>query len=211
MSGTTDCVGFVEHHDNHDVFAMQLHGVKRWFVGPPIVGSPSHRYHYVDTHCTPQDELTMYETRAGDMLYIPLGWRHYALPGMSTSDDDVTGAGAGAGAGTGAGSEGNNSVHLTMGVQMPRWLDALESVPHMMGAWEAWLRDPLPATIVSRAGVGAGTTDTLQPITVAWDASKLATKLRELADCVEKSAAGKCVYIWCGLVFQHHLVVLTDV
>lgn len=200
MSGTTDCVGFIEHHDNHDVFAMQLHGVKRWFVGPPIVGSPSHRYYYTDSHTTPRDELTCYETHAGEMLYIPVGWRHYALPG--TSDTDSGGGGGSAAEAAAPRAQGTNSVHLTMGVQVPRWVDALESAPHLMGAWEAWLREPLPAAVASHnSDIGS---DGGKDLAVCWDASNLAAKLRELADCVEKSTAvgGMVLETGCGGTMQ---------
>ena len=52
--------------------------------------------------------MRLFETRAGQLLYIPLGWRHKAVPS--------------------AGGDGEPSVHVTMGVTIPRWVDALEAL-----------------------------------------------------------------------------------
>ena len=123
--------GFVEHHDAHDVWAVQLHGAKRWFVGPPIVSYPAHRYRWRDQHITAAQHMQEYITRAGQALYIPLGWRHYATP---LSCAEVS---------SGAGHDKAISVHVTLGVQMPRWVDLLEGLLHQIGSNSPWLRQPL--------------------------------------------------------------------
>ena len=113
--------GFVEHHDPHDVFAIQLHGAKRWSVAPPIVTNPSHRYRWRDIHRTAPQELQQFVTRQGEALYIPLGWRHFATPadGDGLVAEDTMGVAPEA-------AVVPRSVHVTMGVQLPRWGDLIE-------------------------------------------------------------------------------------
>ena len=70
----------------------------------------------------------------GQCLYIPIGWRHKAEPqggsgGCAGGDGRPSGGGGG-----GGGGDGGPSVHLTMGVQLPRWVDGLEALTHTMGA-----------------------------------------------------------------------------
>ena len=141
--------GFVEHHDMHDVFAIQLHGVKRWSVGPPTVRHPSHRYRWRDEHRSPDEVMQEYVTRAGEAVYIPLGWRHYAVP----QDDAEAGAEEGGEGGRSLGTA-ERSVHVTIGVQLPRWGDLMEGVLHELGAGgeTCWLREPLPASVTDLAG-----------------------------------------------------------
>jgi hypothetical protein len=200
MSGAAESVGFVEHHDGHDVFALQLHGVKRWYVGPPTVSAPSHRYARVDDHSSPQHDMKLYETRSGQLLYIPLGWRHYAVAGAAEAagagalnragvrspPSDVSGPVearapelASAPAPTPAPAHEACSVHLTMGLQLPRWVDAVESAAHIMGAWRKELREPLPAMLVAHESV----------VSVGWDVGELPAMLRKLADMVEEEGS----------------------
>jgi len=95
------------------------------------------RYRWRDDHRSPEEAMDEYVTRAGEALYIPLGWRHFATPEE--------------------GGEGEvaRSVHVTMGVQLPRWGDLMEGVLHELGAAgeTCWLREPLPASV---CGAGAG-------------------------------------------------------
>ncbi|WUR11427.1 cupin domain-containing protein [[Empedobacter] haloabium] len=72
---------FGNHWDTHDVFALQLIGRKRWLVYEPTFPLPLsgqtslHHKH----ECPPQpviDEIL----HAGDVLYIPRGWWHTAIP-----------------------------------------------------------------------------------------------------------------------------------
>eukprot|EP00039_Didymoeca_costata_P026105 m.14938 g.14938 ORF g.14938 m.14938 type:complete len:398 (-) comp5255_c0_seq1:716-1909(-) len=150
MSGSATSVGFVEHHDNHDVIAIQLHGKKKWFVGPPILRHPSTRYDWRDDHNSPPDDMKCFETVPGTALYMPAGWRHYAQPG-------------------------DDSVHLTMGLQIPRWSDAIDAASHAYGAFFEELRRPLPGCFLKDKHI------------VSWDISDLSNCLRQMADCIDKN------------------------
>ncbi len=55
--------GLAEHADLHDVFALQLHGSKQWWV----------------------DGLGDVTVHSGDVLYVPRGTRHRAATGSATS------------------------------------------------------------------------------------------------------------------------------
>jgi hypothetical protein len=69
--------GFERHHDPHDVFVMQLHGEKTWSV------------------FNRNDVEKKFRLVGGDILYIPKGWDHMAVPGAT------------------------GSAHLTIGVEYP--------------------------------------------------------------------------------------------
>ena len=61
--------------------------------------------------------MQVFVTRQGQALYIPLGWRHFAAP------DDGYGAVTEATLARAPGTQPSRSVHVTMGVQLPRWGD----------------------------------------------------------------------------------------
>jgi lysine-specific demethylase/histidyl-hydroxylase NO66 len=95
--------GFAVHHDTHDVFVLQIAGEKHWRVYDPLWELPLKQQRYSQSlgdHGPPVLELTL---RAGDTLYLPRGWLHDAL----TSETD--------------------SLHLTVGVNVHTWVDALRS------------------------------------------------------------------------------------
>jgi hypothetical protein len=164
-SGAEGSVGFVEHHDPHDVFAIQLDGAKRWYVGPPTVQFPSHRYEWTDAHCTTPADMQCFEATPGHMLYIPLGWRHYAVPAAESDKPRAF------------------SVHMTMGVQLPRWIDAIQAAVHCHGATNPTLRQPLVPTFAWGDGLGPRS---------FWlaNGADLAVRLRALADMVEAKSCG---------------------
>lgn len=85
-TNSAGAAGFIEHHDAHDVFALQLAGSKRWLVGPPLLDFPSHRYRWRDTTVSSLEGLREFIVQAGQCLYIPLGWRHKAQP-LTTATD----------------------------------------------------------------------------------------------------------------------------
>jgi lysine-specific demethylase/histidyl-hydroxylase NO66 len=95
--------GFAVHHDTHDVFVLQVAGEKHWRVYDPLLELPLKRQRYsksLGEHGPPVLELTL---RAGDTLYLPRGWLHDAL----TSETD--------------------SLHVTVGVNLHTWVDALRA------------------------------------------------------------------------------------
>ena len=93
--------GFAVHHDTHDVFVLQVAGEKHW---RSTTRSSSCRSRTSGTRRRsastgpPTLELTL---RAGDTLYLPRGWLHDAL----TSETD--------------------SLHVTVGINLHTWVDAL--------------------------------------------------------------------------------------
>lgn len=95
--------GFAVHHDTHDVFVLQVSGEKHWRVYDPVLELPlkSQRWSKELGEAGPAVlELTL---RAGDTLYLPRGWLHDAL----TSETD--------------------SLHITVGVNVPTWIDAFRA------------------------------------------------------------------------------------
>ena len=108
--------GFDLHWDDHDVFVLQVTGRKRWSVygetrPHPLVGDiekaekPTH---------APVWEGTLED---GDLLYIPRGWWHVAVPLAEPT------------------------LHLTVGVHNRNGLDLLRWLAERMRASETFRRD----------------------------------------------------------------------
>lgn len=93
--------GLPVHHDTHDVFVLQIAGTKRWLVYEPVLDLPLRDQRYGPELGAPGDVVLDVVLGPGDTLYLPRGWLHEAL----TSDED--------------------SLHLTIGVNVVTWLDAL--------------------------------------------------------------------------------------
>lgn len=73
---------FGNHWDTHDVFAVQLIGRKRWRVYRPtfMLPMPDQTSKNYKQEC-PKDPVLDIYLNAGDVLYIPRGWWHTAIPG----------------------------------------------------------------------------------------------------------------------------------
>ena len=74
ISFATDGGGVGPHVDSYDVFLLQVHGRRRWRIGPPapftlVPGAP---LRILADFSAQQDWLL----EAGDMLYLPPGWAH---------------------------------------------------------------------------------------------------------------------------------------
>jgi hypothetical protein len=91
------------HHDTHDVFALQVAGTKRWLVYEPALELPLKHQRYTRELGGPAETVLDILVEPGDTLYLPRGWLHEAL----TSDED--------------------SLHLTIGVNVVTWLDAFRA------------------------------------------------------------------------------------
>ena len=96
--------GLPVHHDTHDVLVLQVSGSKRWLVYDPVFELPLKHQRYRVEMGEPGPAVLDVVLRAGDTLYLPRGWLHEAL----TSEED--------------------SLHLTVGVGVITWLDALRAV-----------------------------------------------------------------------------------
>jgi bifunctional lysine-specific demethylase and histidyl-hydroxylase NO66 len=95
--------GLPVHHDTHDVFCLQVAGRKRWLVYEPALELPLRNQRYRPELGEPGKPVLDLVLEPGDTLYMPRGWLHEAL----TSDED--------------------SLHLTIGVNVYTWLDALRA------------------------------------------------------------------------------------
>ena len=91
--------GLPVHHDTHEVISLQVAGEKRWLVYEPVLELPLKNQRYRSALGEPGDPMLDVTLRAGDTLYLPRGWLHQAL----TSDSD--------------------SLHITVGVNVRRWVD----------------------------------------------------------------------------------------
>jgi cupin superfamily protein len=95
--------GLPVHHDTHDVFVLQVSGSKRWLVYDPVLELPLRSQKYKEELGRPGPTVLDVTLTPGDTLYLPRGWLHEAL----TSDAD--------------------SLHLTVGVNVITWLDAIKA------------------------------------------------------------------------------------
>ena len=91
--------GLPVHHDTHEVVTLQVAGEKRWLVYEPVLELPLKDQRYRSALGEPAEPLLDVTARAGDTLYLPRGWLHQAL----TTDAD--------------------SLHITVGVNVRRWVD----------------------------------------------------------------------------------------
>ena len=95
--------GLPVHHDTHDVFCLQVAGEKRWLVYKPALELPLKDQRYSEELGEPGEPVLDVTLTPGDTLYLPRGWLHEAL----TSESD--------------------SLHLTVGVNVYTWLDAVRA------------------------------------------------------------------------------------
>jgi lysine-specific demethylase/histidyl-hydroxylase NO66 len=94
--------GLAVHHDTHDVFVLQIAGEKRWLVYEPVLELPLKEQRYrAAVDGAPGEAVIDTVLGPGDTLYLPRGWLHEAR----TSDVD--------------------SLHLTVGINVYTWLDAV--------------------------------------------------------------------------------------
>ncbi|MFZ9429312.1 MAG: JmjC domain-containing protein [Burkholderiaceae bacterium] len=85
LSWASDGGGVGPHLDSYDVFLLQVHGQRRWRVGPPgdtrlVPGLPLR----ILANFEPQEEWLL---EPGDMLYLPPGWGH---EGVAVGGDCMT-------------------------------------------------------------------------------------------------------------------------
>jgi ribosomal protein L16 Arg81 hydroxylase len=95
--------GLGVHHDTHDVFVLQVAGEKRWLVYEPVLELPLRGQRYRPDLGGPGKTFDDLVLGPGDTLYLPRGWLHEAL----TSDSD--------------------SLHLTIGINVYPWIEAVRA------------------------------------------------------------------------------------
>ncbi len=98
--------GFIPHWDTHDVFVLQISGEKEWHLAdsPGIENPTSHDAFKMAKDHPLEVEKTVRTLKAGEMLYIPRGYGHYA----KALDSD--------------------SLHITIGLFSVMWYKVLEDL-----------------------------------------------------------------------------------
>lgn len=71
--------GFATHWDDHDVFVLQISGKKRWRIFAPSIPHPV-ALNALDGSPPPARARLRPMLSPGDVLYIPRGWWHDAIP-----------------------------------------------------------------------------------------------------------------------------------
>jgi hypothetical protein len=115
--------GFDPHIDTHEVFALQIDGVKHWrlygrFAELPLVDD---KVSVPRALLGPPQEVRL---EPGDLLYIPRGHAHEAF----TTD--------------------SASLHLTVGVNIYRWADLLQQALANVARQDARFRESVPPGVV---------------------------------------------------------------
>jgi hypothetical protein len=95
--------------------------VKRWLIYPPVLELPLKQQKYAPEMGGPGDPVLDVTLQAGDTLYLPRGWLHQAM----TSDAA--------------------SLHLTVGVNVATWRDAVRDALDEAAREEVELRRGVPA------------------------------------------------------------------
>jgi hypothetical protein len=142
-----DSQGLPVHHDTHDVFVLQVAGSKRWLVYEPVLRLPLRDQRYSPELGGPGEVVLDVTLRPGDTLYLPRGWLHEAL------------------------TSGEDSLHLTIGINVRTWLDALRAVLARCED-DVELRRAVPAD-------GAGAGEALERVAALFDAETAAAAIRE--------------------------------
>ncbi|MEV0596105.1 cupin domain-containing protein [Nonomuraea cavernae] len=112
-----DSQGFLPHADTHDVFILQLHGVKEWHVANPLNSLP-----LASKKSGPLNSFSGFRAftlRPGDALYLPRGFPHEAVTGSSSS------------------------LHLTVGLHVFRWVDLVSEALALFADEHTGLRSAL--------------------------------------------------------------------
>jgi hypothetical protein len=145
--------GFDLHWDDHDVFILQVTGRKRWSVYGQT--RPSPLVNDVEKSQKPEHEPLWEGTlEDGDLLYIPRGWWHVAVPLAEPT------------------------LHLTVGVHNRTGLDLLRWFAERVRASETFRRDlPRLAPPAERAAHNARLREELL---AAWDDSLIENFYEEL-------------------------------
>jgi ribosomal protein L16 Arg81 hydroxylase len=129
--------GFDVHWDSHDVFVLQVAGKKIWKIYEPTEPYPIKDS--VELGRTPPTTEPIWDgvLKDGEMLYMPRGWWHVAIP-----VDEPT-------------------LHLTFGIHKPTGVDVIRWVT------ESFQNDPRVRMDVPISGDAAGNTALLEAIRTA--------------------------------------------
>ena len=96
-----NAAGFTPHYDTHDVFILQISGVKHWRIYNPPLALPHRTQPFNPQHYKPSDPLLEMDLAPGDLLYLPRGFVHTTTTSHSAS------------------------MHVTLGITVYTWVDVL--------------------------------------------------------------------------------------
>ena len=122
--------GLRPHYDSHNVLIVQLSGIKAWRLYRCEVACPL--YGTARREPFSRDELAeplVVTMSAGDVMYIPRGWVHEADTGESSS------------------------LHLTIGIFPPLWLDLAAKALSSLAVKNERLRHALPVGFLDDADI----------------------------------------------------------
>jgi JmjC domain len=135
--------GLPLHHDTHDVIVLQVAGKKHWRVFEPVIDLPRKDQKYSRVkHGDPGEPVEDCVLEAGDTMYLPRGWIHDAL----TTDSE--------------------SLHLTIGVKVYTWMDAVKAALDTCGD-DIGFRRSVPADGEMQADLLGVLSERLSPESVA--------------------------------------------
>jgi ribosomal protein L16 Arg81 hydroxylase len=112
--------GFLPHWDNHDVFVLQVLGLKHWTLETERRTFPDKAQTIADEDRDLRGELTSFTLEQGDVVYIPRGFVHAAECGSECS------------------------LHITLGVGPTTWDEFLYAVIKAAAQQDETLRYALP-------------------------------------------------------------------
>ena len=120
--------GFAQHYDDHDVFILQVAGAKAWRVVASRRVLPLRDEPY--SAAVEERVETAFDTElaTGDTLYLPRGWLH-----------------------EGAAQE-QISVHITVGLFPPLWVDLMKQAVAVVAEEHLDLRKSLPLGVATTPG-----------------------------------------------------------
>jgi ribosomal protein L16 Arg81 hydroxylase len=126
------------HYDAHDVFVLQIQGYKRWTLYERVVECP-----LVDSFQPVFDRSDLsnghsIDLSPGDLLYIPRGTPHEAIP------------------------YDGHSLHLTIGVYPFQWIDLLSASLRARAEEDSELRRALPIAFFNLPGTDVGLAEDLR-------------------------------------------------
>ena len=110
--------GFRAHFDTHDVFILQLHGIKDWYVASALHALPLASMKQGAEESS--HEFRRLTLRPGDILYLPRGFVHYAK------------------------TQPSSSLHLTVRIEVYRWIDLMSEALRELAEEHAEFRNALP-------------------------------------------------------------------
>jgi ribosomal protein L16 Arg81 hydroxylase len=132
--------GFPTHYDSHDVFILQVHGVKHWLlyntpIELPFRGQPFRRDE------TPKGEVTQeFDMHPGDMLYLPRGVMHDAQ------------------------TREGETMHITLGALQTSWTELLLEAVAKFAVTDVDFRRALPPGYASSSFDRAGAKQTFRTL-----------------------------------------------